>query len=228
MKTTTYKKTAPATALVGKNASIEIVNPETNNQPLADPNGGQPSNRPPLKVTLPDYLPTKILASGVDTLVLSVTAFVFNPALFETFDALKKKAKIEDKSVEGILEPENDCKPWKYIMRSHGIRCYSWLLDGKDYFIKVLNLMEPGIRPNIMIEIRSETLHTNGPIHSTEYILDVLEGLGIELKNVKPSRIDLFADIILDKRLWRSSKKSCSDPCEFEKYMELRFRIYRA
>ena len=93
MKTTTYKKTAPATALVGKNASIEIVNPETNNQPLADPNGGQPSNRPPLKVTLPDHLPTKILASGVDTLVLSVTAFVFNPALFETFDALKKRPK---------------------------------------------------------------------------------------------------------------------------------------
>ncbi len=109
---------------------------------------------------------------------------------------------------EGTLEPNNDCNPWKFIMRSHGIHGYSWLLDGKDYFIKFFNLMEPGKRPNIMVEIRSETLHSNGLIHSTEYILDVLEGLGIELKSVKPSRIDLFMDIRLDERLWLSSLKN--------------------
>jgi len=170
--------------------------------------GGQPSNRPPAKVDLPGFIPTKILASGVDSLVLSLTAKISNPILFETFEALKEKAQVEDNPVEGILEPDNDCKPWKFIMRSHGIRGYSWLLDGKDYFLKFLNLMEPGKRPNIIVEIRSETLHSNGLIHSTEYILDVLEGLGIELISVKPSRIDLFMDIRLDERLWQSSLKN--------------------
>nr|WP_319392058.1 hypothetical protein [uncultured Desulfobacter sp.] len=169
--------------------------------------GGQPSFSSPPKVNLPDYIPIKFLASGVDSSVLSVSAKILNPEIFETFNALKEKAQVEDKPVEGILEPKNDCKPWKYTMRPNGIRGYTWLLGGKDYFIKILNVMEPGKRPNIIIEIRSETLHRNGLIHSTEYILDVLEGLGIELISVKLNRIDLFVDIMLDERIWQFSLK---------------------
>jgi hypothetical protein len=165
-------------------------------------NGGHSSNRPPVKVDIPFFKPCKILASGVDSLSLSLTVGWRDKKLFEYLAGLKEKAQIINDNVEGILKPDGDSEPWKFNIRPHGVRAYTWLLEGKDYFIKIFNSTKPTPRPSITIEIRSETLWANGPIHSIEYILDLIEGMGADIHKIKSSRIDLCADMMIDAELW--------------------------
>jgi len=175
---------------------------------VENPNRGQLSNRPPVKVDINYFKTCRILASGIDSLVLSLSVGWRDRKLFDYLAGLKETAQVNNDIVLGILKPDNDCDPWKFTIRPNGIRAYTWLLDGKDYFLKIFNSIKPAQRPSIMIEIRSETLWANGPVHSVKYILDVLKGMGADILDVKPSRIDLCSDILLDAELWTSEIKN--------------------
>ncbi|WP_299983173.1 hypothetical protein [Desulfobacula sp.] len=198
----TFQKTNINSSTSNENCIDRGLQKSNSESILERPSGGQPSNRPPVKVDSSFFKTCKIVASGVDSLSLSLIPGWRNTSTLEYLAGLKEKAQIENDIVEGVLKPDNDCEPWKFNIRSHGVRAYSYLLDGKDYFIKIFNSVKPAQRPGITIEIRSETLWANGPVHAVEYILDVLEGVGANILAIKPSRIDLCADIRMDASLW--------------------------
>jgi len=204
----TFKKPGNNPSSSNKNSIDRVLQKSNSESILENPDGGRPSNRPPVNVDNNYFKSCKVLASGVDTLYLSLTVGWRDRKLFDYLSFLKDKAKMDDDIAEGILKPDNECAPWKFNIRPNGIRAYTWLLDGKDYFLKIFNSIKPAQRPGIIIEIRSETLWSNGPVRSVEYILDVIKGLGADILEVKTSRIDLCTDIRIDTKLWISDLKN--------------------
>ena len=187
---------------------MAITIPEKPTSEAIDENGGRPSNRPPVIVD-PDILSClcAILASGIDTICLSLTLGWSSNFIFEYLSALKEKAQHLNEMVDGVLFSENGRDPLKFLIMPHGIRSYTWLLSAKDYFIKIFNSLEPTQRPGVTVEIRSEALWANGAIHAIEYILDILEGMGAIIHEIKVSRIDLCVDVLMDSKLWNPSLK---------------------
>lgn len=166
-------------------------------------NGGQPSISPPANVKISDELPPKVLASGIDTLVLAIEANWRTENLFNYLAQKKENAKKVNNSVPGILSPENDSDDWPFMIPPHGRRGYEWLLVGKEFELRILNSMEAKSRPSVMAEIRSETLWSHGPKESVLRIVNLLDGVGADILNVKPSRVDLCADIMLPSDIWK-------------------------
>ena len=101
---------------------------------------------------------TKLLSSGLDTLVLALNVDWKSTALFEKLRENKAKAKEMEKELPVILRGKENDEKWIFIIRPYGVRGYEWLLIGKEFTLRIGNWMESMMRPSVMVEIGSETL----------------------------------------------------------------------
>jgi len=145
-----------------------------------------------------------ILASGVDTLVISLNIDWRDTALFAILDEVKEKAKQYSLDYAGHLQHFNPEEVWPFTIKPHGTKGFSWILIGSDFSYKIANSSAPGSRPNAMIEIRSESLWRLGPEEVIKIALSLIEANGGHIIEAKPSRVDLCVDFLMPEALWSS------------------------
>jgi hypothetical protein len=141
-----------------------------------------------------------ILASGVDSLVISSSIVWKDAAFFTALDEAKEIAKKYSHCQIQI----NHFRPEEYlpfIIKPHGAKGFSWILSNSYFTYKIAN-SEPGPRPNAMIEIRSETLWCLGPEEAVKTALAIIEANGGLIVETKLSRVDLCVDFLMPEKKW--------------------------
>lgn len=157
---------------------------------------------PPANVKLAPDEPARVLGKGIDTLVLALDIRWTNPATFEKLAELKTEAKVDGAAASGRIQPADKSAPWLYNVKPHGGDGYEWLLVSHDITMKIGKWAEPGSRPSVMVEIRSEPLWTHGPVVCVERVLHLIASIGGELVTCKVSRADLCVDVLLPASIW--------------------------
>lgn len=147
----------------------------------------------------------RILSSGVDTLVLSLDVVWEEPLIFTYLDELKEKAKEYSSEYQGELKHPFSPHPWPFSIKPHGTKGgYAWLLSGSDFSFKIGNWKEPGPRPSVMIEIRSETLWHLGTEEAVKLALGIIEANRGYIVETKLSRVDLCVDVLMQEKRWNA------------------------
>ncbi|MFC1580890.1 hypothetical protein ACFL4N_08260 [Thermodesulfobacteriota bacterium] len=141
-----------------------------------------------------------VLTSGIDTLVLALDVAWKDENLFENLRHMKDIAKEEEQD-RPIKITALDYE-WKFLLRPFGARGYEWMLISKNFNLRIANCLEPKSRPNVMVEIGSESLWKNGPIKIVGKALGIIEGnAGVIVQN-KVSRADICVDGLLSEDTW--------------------------
>ncbi|MHB8828757.1 MAG: hypothetical protein ACYC6Q_04400 [Syntrophales bacterium] len=143
-----------------------------------------------------------ILASGVDSLVISMNLSWKDTAIFTVLDELKDKAKENGVEYPGKINHFMPEEVWPFIIKPHGSKGFSWILSGGDFSFKIANSQEPGSRPNVMAEIRSETLWRLGPEEAVKIALGLITANGGHNIEAKLSRVDLCVDFLMPEDRW--------------------------
>ena len=143
-----------------------------------------------------------ILSSGVDTLVLTLDIEWQDTLLFSYLDELKEKAKNCDGDYPGELKYIASPSVWPFLIKAYGAKGYSWILSATDFTFKVGNWKEPGPRPSVIIEIRSETLWHLGAITAINTALGIIEANGGHICKARVSRVDLCVDVLMPEGWW--------------------------
>jgi hypothetical protein len=143
-----------------------------------------------------------ILASGVDSLVISTNIAWGNDSIFRVLDEAKEKAKQNSVDYQGQLKHFNLDEVWPFTVKPHGTKGFSWIISGNDFTYKIANSKEPNSRPNVMIEIRSEVLWRLGPEDVLNISLRIIEANGGHIIEIKLSRVDLCIDFLMSEKKW--------------------------
>ena len=143
-----------------------------------------------------------VLASGIDSLVLSIDAAWKDNSFFTFLEELEEKAKQNNTDYQGQLKHFNPDELWPFTIKPHGTKGFSWLISGNDLTYKIANSREPGSRPNVMIEVRSEALWRLGAEETVNIALKLIKANGGHLVEEKISRVDLCLDFLMPGRKW--------------------------
>jgi len=146
-----------------------------------------------------------ILASGVDSLVLSMIIEWHDTSIFTVLDELKEKAKEHSLDYPGRLKHFNSEESWPFNIKPHGTKGFSWIMAGGGFTFKIANTTEPNSRPNVMIEFRSEALWRLGPEEAIKMALSLIEANGAYIVEAKLSRVDLCVDFLMPEEVWSQS-----------------------
>lgn len=157
---------------------------------------------PPSKVDHYISKPLSVLASGVDSLVLTIDVTWEDDSFFEYLTSMKDIAKELDGTVPVILGKNHLDEPLLFLLQPFGTKGYEWILNGKDFSLRIGNWLEPQSRPSIIAEIRSEALWALGPLLSVEILFALLHDAKATFEQVKASRIDLCVDLLLSEKTW--------------------------
>tara|TARA_R110002072_G_scaffold98538_2_gene216783 strand:- start:4611 stop:5795 length:1185 start_codon:yes stop_codon:yes gene_type:complete len=160
------------------------------------------TNSPPSKVKLEHNEHARVLASGIDSLVLALSVSWSDRSTFRKLAALKTIAKQEKEDEPAELIIANETSPWRFVVKPHGAGGFEWLITSQELGMKIGNWLEPQQRPSVMVDIRSETLWAHGPEGVVNRILALIEGLGGEVVEVKVSRLDLCVDTLIRSENW--------------------------
>ncbi len=143
-----------------------------------------------------------ILASGIDSLVISTNTAWKDTSFFTILDELKVKAQQNSLDYQGQFKHFNPDEVWPFTIKPNGTTGFSWILNGCDFTYKIANSAEPNSRPNVMVEIRSEALWRLGPEEVTKIALSIIEANGGHIIEAKPSRVDLCVDFLMSEKKW--------------------------
>lgn len=157
---------------------------------------------PPSKVAPESLKPLSVLASGVDSLNITINVNWENDSFFQYLAAQKEIAKIYGGPIAVKLAGSSQVETLLFQIQPYGSKGYEWVLNGNDYSLKIGNWLEPISRPSIVAEIRSETLWALGPITAVETLLNLLNNAKASFESIKASRIDLCVDILLPEKTW--------------------------
>ena len=155
----------------------------------------------PLKVK-PCEQDFRVVASGLDTLVFTANVTWRDRSLFDRLRTLKVQAKEDPQPVTGELAASVKEDTFIFEMRPHGTKGYEWLLVGGWLTLRVGDWREPQSRPSVIVEIRSEALWTLGAKQAVAWALRLIEAEGGTVQDVKPSRVDLCADVLVPEDFW--------------------------
>lgn len=144
----------------------------------------------------------RVLASGIDTLVLAINVSWSDMGTFHKLAALKAIAKQEKEDEPAELIIDDEASPWRFVVKPHGSDGFEWLLTSQELGMKIGNWLQPKQRPSIMVDIRSETLWAHGPEKAVERVHALVEALGGEIVETKVSRLDLCADTLIRSDDW--------------------------
>ncbi|MHA1280320.1 MAG: hypothetical protein ACTSQ8_24370 [Candidatus Helarchaeota archaeon] len=164
--------------------------------------GGQTTNSPPAKVKSCNNSLPRILSSGIDTLYLAITLIWENDNFFNSLAELKRKASSKNEPQTLAINRSDNSDTWLFEVKPYGGKRYEWWIENNEYTLKIGNWMEPKQRPSVMVEIRSETLWSHGRFESVNRVFEFLVGQGANILIIKPSRVDLCVDMLLDENLW--------------------------
>jgi len=145
---------------------------------------------------------TNIIASGIDSLVLSLYVDWKDTSIFSYLDECKEQSKQSDIDYQGQLKHLHTDNVWPFNIKPHGSKGFSWILIGKDFTYKIANSATPGTRPSVMIEIRSETLWRLGPDEAVKIAHTIIEANGGHIIETKWSRVDLCVDFLMPEDYW--------------------------
>jgi hypothetical protein len=163
-----------------------------------------------------------ILSSGIDTLVLSMYVTWKDESLFEYLENLKNEAQAIKEPKQGKLGVHSSEDSWCFNIMTHGSKGYAYVLVAKDYTLKMVRTREPGSMPNVLIEIRSETLWTLGVIEAVNRIIKLIKRLSISINKIKPNRVDLCVDFEMPEDEWSTEilKKKVTRARKSQVFME--------
>lgn len=164
--------------------------------------GGWMTISPPANVKLPASEKARTLGYGVDTLVLAIDVRWISSNLFRYLQKLKIEAKSGVGESPGGLMTEDKSDEWHFNVKAHGVKGYEWLLESREFGLRIGNWKTPESRPSIMAEIRSETIHSRGPGDAVNRIVGLLEDAGARIDGIKASRVDLYVDILFPENSW--------------------------
>jgi hypothetical protein len=154
---------------------------------------------PPPNVNEPTY---QVLASGIDSLLLSLDVTWLSDDLFHMLSDLKAKAA-EAKGVSiGYLSADYGAEELAFEVKGHGSQGYEWLLNSNEYDLNISKSLIPFERPGIVIRIRAETLWRLGSRYAVDRILALLVEAGARIESTKISRLDLCLDLLVPENLW--------------------------
>lgn len=157
-----------------------------------------------------------ILGSGIDTLALSLYVKWKDDSLIDYLEDLKLNAQVQNQPLEGQLDEEWCEDVWRFKIQTFGTKGYAYILVANDYSMKLSRNANPNSMPNLLLEIRSETLWSLGTKEAIERILRHIKRRASSIEKIKPSRVDICVDIempedewsasLLDKRISRAKK----------------------
>jgi hypothetical protein len=151
-----------------------------------------------------------ILASGIDSLVISMGIDWKDESFFNILDELKEKAKEYSLDYHGNIKHFNAEEVYPFLIKPHGTRGFSWILIGADFTYKIAKSTAPTSRPNGMIEFRSEALWRLGAADVLRIALNIIEANGGRIIETKLSRVDLCLDFILSEKHWSQNLMDCA------------------
>jgi hypothetical protein len=157
---------------------------------------------PPSNVVLGLDEPARVLAQGVDTLVLAIDLEWRSDVFFELLSELKIEAKAGEGSATGKLET-GEGGQWLFNVRPNGAEGYEWLLSSKALNMSIGNWSEPKQRPSAMVTIASETLWAHGVAGSVAWVKLLLSAAEADVIRIKVSRLDVCADMLMPSEVWR-------------------------
>ena len=157
---------------------------------------------PPAKVSPSTLAGVKVLASGFDSLNVTLDVKWKDDFLFEILEVAKGIALKSFEPVPITLRiPERD-EELLFNLAPHGTKGYKWLFSNNEFAFRMYDAVKPKSRPNVMVEIRSETLWRRGIREALDLMLEALKTWGADILRVKTSRIDLCLDILIPVPLW--------------------------
>lgn len=142
----------------------------------------------------------RVLASGVDSLYITVDIFWRNDSFFKQLAMLKAEAAAKKCLMPWLLKGEGF--EWAFGVAGYGSKGYEWVLTSAEYEVQLGNWMSPGSRPSANIQIHSQTLWLYGVVEAIDRILTLLSCAGAMVKETKASRIDVCVDILLPRSFW--------------------------
>jgi len=173
-----------------------------------DSNGGRVTISPPAKICNDAEQPhtIRILASNIDTLILSLDIKWKDSFFFSTLTEAKSLAQIgkSDFPLPFMLD-EKTFEEYSFDVKPHGANGYEWILNNPEYSLLVGNWVTPQSRPSVMITVRSETLWCKGPRKAVYFITSFLEKFGADIDEIKVSRLDLCVDALFPTNLWNEN-----------------------
>lgn len=166
-------------------------------------NGGQTSMSPPLNVNSEDPVVIRTLASGIDTLYLTLNVDWSKSPFLKQLKQLKEDAIRQDKAMPCQIDS------WLFMVQPYGRRGYEWLIESQEYTLRVGSWAEPKkTKPSVTVEIRSETLWRLGAEKAVDRIVSLLklasksDLTGSNVRDVKVSRVDLCVDVLTPGLFW--------------------------
>jgi len=174
------------------------------------------TNSPPSKVKRIPAKPSSVLASGVDSLVLTIDVSWSDTSFFEYLDSQKAIAKQEKKDIAVFLGDRESENRLLFSLKPFGHKGHEWILQGDGYSLTIGAWLEPQSRPGINATIRSETLWSLGPEPAVNILLDLLVSSGARIRKVKFSRVDLCLDYLMPEKQWSKNLKKykvCRSRC---------------
>lgn len=144
------------------------------------------------------------LSGGIDSLVVTINLRWKNGTAtpFAKLAELKQRAKVaaEDEPTMVSLGADGACM--HMAVKRHGISGYEWLLVGSELTISLGNWIEPKQRPSAVVTFRAEALWMYGASAMVELVQRMFRGMGAQVIEMKVSRIDLCADILIPECAW--------------------------
>jgi hypothetical protein len=162
--------------------------------------GWRPTISHPPKVPNEDC---KVLASGVDGVVLAVDIVWKDSEFFQRLNDLKAEAALREQPVPMQIRSLDGAQTLTCEVQASGKGGYEWMVSSPEYHFKLGNWMLPKSRPSAMIEIRSVALWMNGVVEAIDRLIQLLEGVGAHASVVKASRIDVCLDALVPEDFWR-------------------------
>lgn len=149
-----------------------------------------------------DDLP-QVLCHGIDTLYLNIDVKWKNSEFFSKLAQLKGYAQNSHTDCPATFYPHPNGQPWKCVVKQHGARGHEWILESAEFTLRIGRWLEPIQKPSIVAEIRSEALWHLGPANALKRLLQIVRGQHGVVVSVKPGRVDLCVDILIDENLWQ-------------------------
>jgi hypothetical protein len=167
--------------------------------------GSGNSNTDPPNVNILNFELPKVLFYGIDSLYLSYKLEWKKRESLEFLEKEKSKAELENTEVEICFENEDKSEEFKGYICPYGTKGgYKYVLKNNYYKIQIADWdeLKQTIKPNLMVIFSAECLCTLGPKAAEEKITRLFGGLGANIISIKPNRVDLCVDILLDEAAW--------------------------
>ncbi len=156
-----------------------------------------------MTISHPSKVNIRILASGIDSLYLSVSVdWGEDEAFFNALRNGQEMARADGSDYQIYLKHIDPDKTWPFIILPHGSKGFAWIITNSDFTFKIANSPKAKTRANIAIEIRSEALWRLGPVEAVRIAQSLIEVYGGCIEKLKVSRADLCLDFIIPEELW--------------------------